>query len=321
MRRAGGSRRTALLFALSAVILSGRTARAQNLIPGAYTPAPVAFNIVTLVGTLNKGDILFDPSLPIEEGHATIGIAAIGFTRTLSIAKRSASVGLIVPYAHGHIRGLLLGHFEERTRSGPSDMAARVSVNVYGAPAMTLSEFATYRPKTIVGVSLSVGAPVGQYDSTRFINIGANRWTVAPEIGISRTHGPWMFEGDLGGVLFTDNTNFVNGGIRKQSPIAAAQGHVMYTIRRGLWVAADANFWHGGRTTTNGVAATLPQHNSRIGATLAVPFGVHQLRFSYSFGAYTRTGGDFHSLGVSYSYAWIKRTTSPARRGAAHDIW
>lgn len=307
MRRTRVARRTPLLLVLLAGVLSSRAALAQNLIPGAYVPAPVAFNVVTLVGTANKGDILFDPSLPIEEGRATIGVAAIGFTRTLSIAGRSASVGVIVPYMHGHISGLLLGQFEERTRSGPGDVAARVSVNLYGAPAMTLPQFAKYSPKTIVGVSLSVAMPVGQYDSTRAINIGTNRWAFAPEIGVSRTRGRWMFEGDFGGVLFTDNTNFFNEGIREQAPIVAAQGHVMYTIRRGLWVAADANFWHGGRTTTNGVNATLPQHNSRVGTTVAIPFGLHQLRLSYSFGAYTRTGGDFHSLGTSYSYAWTRR--------------
>ena len=321
MRRTGVARRTALLLVLTAAALPARAADAQNLIPGAYVPAPVALNVVTLVGTANKGDILFDPSLPIEEGRATIGVAAIGFTRTLSIAGRSASVGVFVPYMHGHISGLLLGQFEERTRSGLGDVGARVSVNLYGAPAMTLPQFVKYSPETIVGVSLNVAAPVGQYDSTRAINIGSNRWAFAPEIGVSRTWGPWMLEGDLGGVIYTDNTNFFNGKLRKQAPIVATQAHVMYTIRRGLWVAADANFWRGGRTTTDGAAATLPQHNSRVGTTVAVPFGMHQMRLSYSFGAYTRTGGDFHSLGVSYSYVWTKRATSPARRGAPHNIW
>ena len=307
MRRRRIVQKISTLLVLSTAVLPVRVAHGQSLIPAAYAPAPIALNVVTVVGTFNKGDILFDPSLPIDDGHATIGLGAIGYARTLNVAGRYANVGVIVPYAHGHIRGLLLGKFEERTRSGLGDVAARVSINLYGAPAMTRQQFASYRPKTILGASLVVAVPVGQYDSTRFINIGANRWTFAPEVGFSRTRGRWMFEGDLGGVFFTDNTNFVNGGTREQAPMVTTQGHVVYTVRRGLWVAADANFWHGGRTTTNGVDGTLPQHNSRVGTTVAIPMGSNQVRFSYSFGAYTRTGGDFHSLGVSYSYAWARR--------------
>ena len=148
-------------------------ARAQNLIPGAYVPAPVAFNVVTLVGTFNKGDMLFDPSLPIDDGHATIGVAAIGFTPHAQHRRAIRQRRRDRPLHAWPYRGLFLGQFEERTRSGQGDVGARVSVNLYGAPAMTLPQFAKYRPKTIVGVSLSVAAPVGQYDSTRVINIGA----------------------------------------------------------------------------------------------------------------------------------------------------
>ena len=52
---------------------------------------------------------------------------------------------------------------------------------------------------------------------------------------------------------------------------------------------------------------TVDQHNSRFGATLAVPIRRQQLRIAFSEGAYTRLGGDFNSLGVSYSYAWTTR--------------
>ena len=295
------------LLALVTLMASAPVASAQSLIPGAYTPAPTGFNIVTLAVTFNKGDMLFDPSLPIEDGRATIGVAAIGFGRTLSIAGRYANIGVIVPYAHGKVEGVLLGQFEERTRSGQGDLGARVSINLYGAPAMTRQQFGKYRATTVVGLSFNVAAPIGQYDSTRVINIGTHRWAFAPEVGISRTRGRWMLEGDFGGTFFTDNTNFFNGGLRKQAPIGSVQGHLVYTIRPGLWVAADANFWHGGRVTTNGIDATEQQHNSRIGTTVALPVGRQQVRISYSFGAYTRTGGDFHSLGFSYSYAWTRR--------------
>ena len=111
----------------------------------------------------------------------------------------------------------------------------------------------------------------------------------------------------MGVVFFTDNTDFRDGGTYQQAPILSTQGHLIYTIRPGFWVAGDGNFWSGGRAKTNGVQAAERQQNSRLGVTLAVPIQRRQLRIAYSFGAYTRIGGDFSSLGVSYSYAWLGR--------------
>jgi hypothetical protein len=288
------------LLGLSTVV------RAQDLVPGAYTPAPGGFNIVTIVTTFNRGDVTFEPSLPVEDGRATIWGGAVAYNRTLNLAGRNGSVGIGVPYVHGHIQGTLLGDFQEVRRSGFGDLSGRAVINLYGAPAMTSQEFAAYRPSTIVALGIVAGVPSGEYDSSKIINIGTNRWSLKPEIGLSRTRGPWTIEGDFGGVFFADNTNFRNGGRREQAPIGAVQGHLTYRFRPALWIACDANFWQGARTTTNGVEATEQQSNSRLGVTTAIPIPVirRQLRIAYSFGAHTNIGGDFQSLGVSYSYVW-----------------
>ena len=299
--------RAAALLGLLALVSPPAAADAQDLVPAAYTPAPAGINIVTIVASLNNGDVAFDPSLPVDDGHARFGAMVLGFTRTLHVAGRSASLGVGAPYVRGRVQGSLLGQFQEASRSGLGDMAARLAVNLYGAPAMTLREFAAYRAKTIVGVSVSVQAPIGQYDPAKVINLSSHRWAIKPEIGVSRKRGGWTFEGDLGASFFTDNTNFRNGGTRQQAPIVATQAHLIYAFRPGLWLAGDANFWGGGRVTTNGVEGSELQRNSRVGATLAVPIRRQQVRVSYSFGAYTTIGGDFQAIGVSYSYAWAKR--------------
>jgi hypothetical protein len=280
---------------------------AQDLVVGAYTPAPIGLNIATIIANISAGDLSFDPSLPVEQGHTTLGVVVGAYNRTLSIAGRFASVGLGAPYLGGHIEGVVSGQFQETSRSGIGDVSGRIAINLFGARAMTLAEFAPYRPRTVFGLSLAVGIPVGQYDSARVINIGTNRWAFKPEAGFMRTHGRWTFEADAGAALFTDNTNFRNGGTYAQAPILTTQVHVMYTIRPAFWIAGDANFWSGGRTTTNGVPALERQHNSRVGATAAIPIRRRQLRIAYSAGAYTRLGGDFSTLGVSYSYAWAGR--------------
>ena len=271
---------------------------------GAYTPAPVGFNLITLSGIFSTGGLSFDPTLPIEDASAKLGGGFVGYGRTFRLGGRSASAIFGVPFVKGHLKGLLLGQTQERNLAGFGDPVVRVAVNLYGARAMTPAEFAKYRPHTVVGVSLAVSGPLGQYDSNRYINIGRNRWAFKPELGISSTQGHWTVEGDFSASVFTDNDDYVNGSTLEQAPIWAVQGHLMYTFRYGLWIAADGNYWSGGRLTTNGAPASQQLGNSRAGLTLALPIRKRQIRFAYSFGAFTRLGGDFHSFGASYTYAW-----------------
>ena len=93
------------------------------------------------------------------------------------------------------------------TRSGLADPRLKLSVNLLGGRALTPQEFAR-APRaqpTIVGVSLAVAPPLGQYTGRKLINIGANRWAFKPEVGVSHALGRWTIEGYGGVVLFTTN--------------------------------------------------------------------------------------------------------------------
>ena len=74
--------------------------------------------------------------------------------------------------------------------AGLLDPRFRVSVNLIGAPALSVKDFANYRQDLIVGVSLQVSAPVGQYDNSKLLNLGNNRWSFRPELGISKACRP-----------------------------------------------------------------------------------------------------------------------------------
>ena len=292
-----------LAFALG--LVAATTSRAQELEPRAYSPSPVGFNILVVADTYNTGDLTFDPSLPITEASAEIHVAALGYMRTLGIAGRSASLGFGLPYARGNLEGLYLGDPVEAYRSGLGDPRLRFAINLRGAPAMTPKEFMARKPATIIGTSLVVSAPLGQYDNTKLINIGNNRWAFKPEVGISREFGRWTLEACAGIWLYTDNTDFYGGKTRSQDPISSLQAHVIYTIKPRMWVAFDANFYNGGRTAINGVDKADLQQNSRAGLTFALPVTKTQsLKFSYSRGAVTSIGADFNSFGLAWQYIW-----------------
>ena len=289
------------------LLLTPVSASAQELEPGAYWPIPVGLNIATVVNSFNWGDLAFDPSAPIDEASARINTTAFAFTRAFNLAGRSANAGVVLPVVVGHVEGLYLGEPAEVDRFGLGDPRVRLAMNLYGAPAMTPQEFAAYRQRTIVGVSLTVAPPLGQYDPTKLINLGTNRWSFKPEIGLSRAHGQWVVEGMAGVWLFTDNTDFVGGRTREQDPIVATQVHLTYKFKRSMWLAGDANFFTGGRTTIGGKQNLDLQRNSRIGATFSWALDRHQaIRMSVSRGAYTTIGADFTSIAVGYNYAWAR---------------
>ena len=302
-----GSTVVVLTF-IALAILPASTTSAQELVPAAYTPAPYGVNVLNLAAIYNSGDLAFDPSGPIEDASARIYISTLGYIRTLNVAGRSANIGVIVPYVLGHLEGLYLGEPAFADRSGLGDLGVRMAVNLFGAPAMSPKEFSTYRARTLIGASLIVMAPTGQYDPTKLINIGTNRWAFKPEIGVVHVMGRWAIDGYLGGWFFTDNTDSFGGMTLERDPIFSTQFHVRYLFRPGLWAAVDGNFWLGGQTAVNGAVNDDEQRNSRVGATMSIRLARgHGLRVAISRGAVTRIGGDFTSIGVSYSYSWIAK--------------
>jgi Putative MetA-pathway of phenol degradation len=300
-------RTTASVVILSGLMLTPHRAFAQELEPGAYWPLPVRLNILTAVNNVSWGDLTFDPSLPVIDGSARINTSVAAYTRALSIAGRSANAGIQFPIVGGHVEGLYLGTFTEVGRFGQGDTKFRLAVNLYGAPAMDPKAFAAYRLRTIVGASATVVAPFGQYDNTKVINLGTNRWSIKSELGLAHAIGPWVLE-LMGGVwVFTDNPDFLDGRTREQDPIGSAQVHVTYRFHRSMWLAGDANFFKGGRTTVDGKQNLDFQRNSRVGSTFSAALNRRQsIRVSLATGAYTTIGADFTSIAVGYNYAWIQ---------------
>ena len=281
-------------------------AQAQELEPRAYSPNPIGVNFALLGYSHSTGGVLFDPSVPVDNVKAELNSGVAGFGRAFALFGRSTTAILAVPYAVGDVSGDVGEARRSITRSGLADPRLKLSINLLGDEAMKPREFATRKPRTTLGASLTVVPPLGQYDSTKLINLGANRWSFKSEIGVSHPVGQWYLEAQAGVWLFTDNDNFYGGQHREQDPITSLQGHVSYTIRPQFWVAADATYYQGGRTTVNGDRNANLQENTRVGLTVSVPIAKrHSLKLTWSEGASTRIGGDFTNYGVAWQYIWF----------------
>jgi hypothetical protein len=291
---------------LLTMLIAGAAA-AQELAPRSYWPAPAGTNVVLLSWQRNTGDIVIDPSLPISGVESEIDYLQATYQRAFAFFGRSASVQFNLPYADGLTEGIVEGEFQSRENTGPTDARVRMVVNLRGAPAMDAAGFQALRrnPRTIIGASLLVQAPTGEYDSDRLLNLGTNRWAVKPAIGmIVPLAETWLFELEIGAWLFGDNDDFL-GETREQDPIVSTEMHLVKRIRPGFWASLDANYYHGGETRVGDDFNDDLQRNARVGFTLVFPIkGRHAIRTSYSTGVSTRSGGDFEMLSLSYAYAW-----------------
>jgi len=282
------------------------TTAAQDLEPKAYSRAPVGTKFVLVSYGHQSGDVLLDSSLPLRDVSVSLNSLAIGYGQVFALAKRQASVAAVVPYVRGNAKGTLFEEQRTAERSGTADLRARFAINLIGSPALTPREFAKYKAGTVLGASLTMIVPTGQYDPNRLVNLGSNRWSFKPEIGLARAYGRWILEADGGVWLFTENRNFFGGVRRRQKPLTSLQGHIIYNLKPRMWVAFDATYYRGGRTIVNDVTNADLQKNSRIGATFSMPLSRHHsLKMAYAKGVTTRVGGDLTTLAVAWQYTWF----------------
>jgi hypothetical protein len=168
-------------------ILMPAPSTAQDLTPRAYFPTPVSSNAVIATYVVSDGEVVFDATVPVEDSTGTIHAAAVSYYYAFDFFGRSANVAAALPFAAGDVRGEVEGEESAVRRAGVGDAVVRLAVNIRGGPARSPLEFARASPiQSVLGASLKVVVPTGQYDHTRLINLGTNRWAFKPELGYAR---------------------------------------------------------------------------------------------------------------------------------------
>ncbi len=294
---------------------------AQDLAPRAYLITPVHSNAFTMAWSWYDGSISFNNAVPIANAKGTYDVPIASLYHSFDFFGRSANVVVALPYAVGHFSGDLQDQQRTIYRSGLVDLSARLSINLIGGRAMDVPEFVKWRQKRILGASLKMIFPTGQYDPKKLVNWGINRWAFKPEIGYSqRFKGNWIVDGYAGVWFYTTNPAYYSIPVpspQTQTPVGSLEGHLSYDLNMWTigsaklhpWASLDGNFWWGGITALNGIRnLNTEQTSSRIGGTLSLPFTRHQsFKVAYSDGTYIRFGGNYQNVQVAWQYSWLGR--------------
>jgi len=291
--------------AMLALLLATAQADAGEIEPRAYVNTPVGVNFLLAGYAYSDGGLATPGSSPIKDAQVTMNTGILAYARALDVWGNSGKFDVIVPYSELSGTAQVSGQPRERNVSGFLDPRCRFSVNFYGAPALSLEEFPGYRQDVLIGASIQVSAPLGQYDEDKLVNLGNNRWFIKPDIGISKAWGDFTLELSTGVTFFTDNDDYFGGKRQEQDPVYNGQFHATYNFGRGLWTALSGTYDNGGRTTVDGLPSSDYQNNSRMGVTIALPVNRNNsLKLYASTGIHTSAGNDFDLYGIIWQYRW-----------------
>ena len=281
---------------------------AQDFEPRRWTHLPVGTDIVGLTYGFTTADLGFDPVLEVQDAKVEMHTLAIAYTRYMGIVERTTRLDVVVPIQHAQWDGQLSGVPQEVEREGLADPVLRFSTNLIGAPPLAGKEFAEFRTghetTTTVGAALEVRLPLGDYKDDKLLNLGQNRFAIAPQLGVLHTIGEWSFELTGTAVFYTDNDDFFRDTRLEQDPLFSGQAHVVKTFGSDWWIAAGAAYSWAGESQVDGVDKDDARSNLLWGTSIGCRVGDSQsLRVGYiRSDPLNDLGSDGHTFAVSWAF-------------------
>jgi len=273
-----------------------------------YDDAPVGVNQIEFAYAYAHSNASIDTSLIVAGANFNLNQGSITYTRYFGLLHRVTWVQAGIPLAG--LGGSISGTNIHGSATGAGDSSYTVATLLKGGPVHSLREFDDYKPTTTVGLSLTVSAPTGEYNSDKLLNLGTDRWSFKPEIGMSHPFGPdQKWQGDVYGhvYFFTDNTSYRGKEVLRQEPLPAVEGHLSYSFVQSAWASVDVLYAFRGPTVVNGVNQDNPQKNFSLGGTVNLSLNSqNSLEFEFAKALVHDNGPNYTGFAVKYTHSWGK---------------
>jgi len=277
----------------------------QSLEPRLYSNVPTDLNFFVTGYVKSLGGLELNTQLDLEDANLDVDVAVLAYARGFAFFGKSAKFDIAIPYLSLRGNARYNGEAVSRDTKGLGDIKARFALNLYGAPALKLKDFASYKQDLIVGTSLQVTAPTGTYDNTKLINVGRNVWAAKLGLGASKRIQRLIVELAADAEFYSKNSEYYQANSYQQNPVYSIQSHLIYTFDKGVWIGLDANYFMGGETKLNSDLQDNALANSRYGGVIVFPLSRYDsLKFTGSSGISTRVGTDFTTAGIFYQRRW-----------------
>jgi Putative MetA-pathway of phenol degradation len=244
---------------------------AQFTDPRTYDNTPVGVNQLELIYAYAHSNASVDTSLIIAGAEVNLNQETTYYTRYFGFFRRLAWAQADIPLAG--FDGSVTGTNIHVSSSGDGDSSYQLAMLLKGGPALSVAKFASYKPTTTVGMSLTITAPTGQYHPDRLLNLGSNRWAFKPEFAVSHPFGPkqkWEFDGYANAYFYTGNTSYHGMATLRQEVLPGLEGHLSYSFTSSIWASFDTRYSFGGDTFVNGKNQNNAQQNFVMGSEMNI---------------------------------------------------
>jgi hypothetical protein len=309
----GSRRRVARsALALASVVALGALAPARasaQVPPRFYWKTLSGANAVPLiVNSLSGNTNPFDPSHMVTPGgNVDATLALFGYGRVFTLRGRSALVAVIEPM--GRISGEVttVGVSVSQTARGFGDPTVELDVNLIGRPAQkSLVDVLRYEPGFSLDLIADLAVPIGEYDNTRTLNLGQNRWYGRVGAPIVWQLGPWVpgrrttLELLPAVWLFGTNDDYVERTL-ETDPMFQVDAHLTRDFTERLWGSLDGSWYTGGKATVDGAPG---EKLNNLGFGLTLGYHINEnlgLTFGYKSTVSDKAPGDLQMDGFMVS--------------------
>jgi hypothetical protein len=281
---------------------------AQFTDPHTYDNTPVGTNQIELAYAYARANASIDTSLIVAGARFNLNQGTITYTRYFGFVHHLVWVEASVPLAG--LNGSVSGTNIHGSAAGTGDSSYAVSALLKGGPALSVAQFADYKPITTVGVSLTITAPTGEYNPNKLLNLGSDRWSFKPEIALSHPFGTekrWECDAYANASFFTDNRSYHGVEILRQQPLPGIEGHISYSFTNNLWASLDTRYSSRGVTLVNGLNQNNTQQNFLLGSEVNVSLNARSsLIFQFAKAVIHQNGPAETGFAVKYDFVWGK---------------
>jgi hypothetical protein len=294
-----------VIISLALVVLHSH-ARAQFTDPRTYQNAPVGINQLELAYAYVRSDTSIDTSIIVTGAKFNLNQGLIDYTRYFALLHRMAWVEASVPIAN--LSGFIADTNITGSTTGTGDSGYTAAILLKGGPALNQEQFAKAETATTIGLSLSTTAPTGQYDPKKLLNLGSDRWSFKPELGVSKPFGPdqrWVFDVYVNSYLYTDNNSYRGADILRQRALLGLEGHISYTFNNAIWASLDTRYSFLGDTIVGGVYQDNRQRNFVLGSEVVVsPNSRNSFTFEFAKAVVHKNGPFLGGFSVKYDFTF-----------------
>jgi len=307
------------LTTLAIVMLIFPTLAFGGVPPRFYWKSLSGTNAVPVIYQTMSGNINpLDPAqivTPNATFEANLTIA--GFAKLLPIFDRAAMLAVLLPM--GRVTSTITGlpgpgpSTVIETAGGYGDPLIEFDINLIGPdPIRNIPDVLRYEPGFSLDLLIDLGLPLGEYDSSKSVNIGQNRFYTRIATPIVWQMGRWVpgwrttLEFLPNVYIYGDNDKFQGTGTLETEPMYGLETHLTTDFTEHFWGSLDLITINGGKSTINGVAGSSVD-STTFGYTLGYQVNDNmQLTFGYMATISDSNPGDIQLDGVQVSlvYGW-----------------